>query len=100
MSDLSMSMTANEIPAFRRAPTPSTLILPLYEDLKVLNARVAEGFLAFSEVIQSNATKARAMTAASHKATGSDANLSGNHSLDTFKRIMQDSVNISEMVEV
>jgi hypothetical protein len=100
MSDLSISMTANEIPAFHRSPTPSTLILPLYEDLKVLNARVAEGFLALSEVIQSNATKARAMTAASHKATGSDANLSGNHSVDTLKRIMQDSVNISEMVEV
>jgi hypothetical protein len=93
-------MTANEIPDVHRSQKPSTLILPLYENLKALNARVAEEFLALSEVIQSNATRARAMTAASHKATGSDATLSGNHSVDTLKRIMQDSANISAMVEV
>lgn len=88
------------MPGLHRPLPPSRLVLPLCEGLRALNARMAEEFLALSEVIQANAAKARQMTAASHKATGSDATSSGDHSVSTLKQIMQDSANVSAMVAV
>jgi hypothetical protein len=48
---------------------PSVVLAPLRESLCSLNARVAEEFLALAAMLQSNSTRARQITAESHKAT-------------------------------
>lgn len=79
---------------------PSLMLAPLGEGLAALNARVAEEFLALAQVLQSNSASARQITAASHKATGVEANAHSSHSTDLLQQILADSQGMSEMVEI
>lgn len=79
---------------------PSAVLAPLCDGIRSLNARVAEEFMALAEVLQSNSMRAREITAESHKATGSEANLRTSHSMGMLQRILTDSAGMSAMVEV
>ena len=69
------SLPTNDAPNLITSSLPSAVLAPLCDSLCTLNGRVADEFLALAAVLQSNSTRARQITAESHKATGSDANL-------------------------
>jgi hypothetical protein len=80
-------------------PAPSSLLLPLCDSLGALNASVAEKFLALAAILLSNSTQARKITAESHRATGSEANLRGSRSIEVLQRILAETAGTGEMVE-
>lgn len=90
----------NGAPCVMPPTLPSVVLAPLCNGLCSLNARVAEEFMALAEVLQSNCIRARQITAESHKATGSEANLHTTHSIGVLQRILTDSAGVSAMVEI
>jgi hypothetical protein len=100
MSYSQKSSTTNDTSDLLPSGLPSIVLAPLCDGLCDLNARVAEEFLALAAVLQSNSVRARQITAESHKATGSDANLHTSHSIAVLQRILTDSAAIGEMVKI
>jgi len=94
------SIRTNDLGGLDAASSAAMRLAPLCEGLCALNARVAGEFLALAEVLQSNSMRARQITAESHKATGSEANLQSNHSIALLQRILTDSAGVSDMVVV
>jgi hypothetical protein len=90
----------NDVSGMMPPNLPSMVLAPLCKNLGALNGRVAEKFLALSTVLQSNSMHARRITAESHKATGSEANLQSVHSIGVLQRILTESVRVSKMVEI
>jgi len=93
------SSPMNDVPILMTGE-PSLLLAPLCDSLGALNASVAEQFLGLAAILQSNSARARQITDASHKATGSKASLQSSQSIGVLQRVLTDSAAISEMVEV
>jgi hypothetical protein len=100
MSGFQEFSPTNDAPGFVPPGLPSMVLAPLCDSLCALNARVAEEYLALAAVLQSNSKRARQITAESHKATGSGANLHSSHSIGVLQRILADSAGISGIVEI
>lgn len=82
-------------------PTAASILLaPLCEGLHTLNVRVAEEYFSLAALLQSNSVRARQITAESHKATGSGANLQSSRSVAILQRILTESAGINKMVEI
>jgi hypothetical protein len=94
------SLPTTDVPGSIPPRLPSMVLVPLCDSLCVLNTRVADEFLALAAVLQSNSTRARQITAESHKATGSEANLQSSRSIAILQQILTESAGVSGMVEI
>jgi hypothetical protein len=77
---------------------PSAVLLNLSELLDGLKARVAEEFMALAAALQVNSLHVREITAASHKATGSETVQRSSHSIAVLQGVLADSASVTEMV--
>ena len=59
-----------------------------------------KNFSGLAAVLQPNSARARQITAASHKATGSDASLQSSNPIAILQRILTESADIGEVVEL
>ena len=75
------SLRSNDAPGLVPPSSFSMVCALLCDDLRTLNARVAQEFFGLAALLQLNSARARQITAESHKATGSDANLKSSNSI-------------------
>jgi hypothetical protein len=80
--------------------SPAEILASLCDSLPVLNARVAEEFLALAAVLQSTLTHVREISAESHKAIDSDATKQVKDAIGMLRVILSGSQGMNELVEV